>query len=438
MKILNTRYYADEIFDFDYGPDAVVNELSEDEIGAEDTYHKYRLAEIQSGKEIVVTYVNETDERRFKFKITDEVRQSCKYTGDNPDEVPTSVFHTVHENGYSVDNVETLGDWYNIWLDVKLARIALYDLVDDPHDPIHADLNPYIWRSLHTLEELAGIRYLISDTDEYASFIDNNDRIQFEEPINESDTLEDGSQPIRDIGIYPHVGLLIDHLPEEYRTSLQKEVFNPEHIEVSNLAIKSVFPPDDDVAFVDLFTPWGVQRFRFQTQGTCHYIKSQGAQSERPNSYVIDVIQSHGYNVENADSVFEAVDTGSVVRTCLDMFQQLMQIAQWRDTPKEVFDIENHMAGSNMIVLIRLLVAVETAEIAPNIYQEGRDQYARTYHQNPNRGATVLMDIVQQMSRDQKKELGSQLAKCDFINESVVKPNRRTHLQLANNIGDLL
>lgn len=448
MQITETNYYGQHVYDFEYSPDPVVNELSEDEIDDAEGYHKFKIVESQSGKEIIVTQVIDTIKNRFKFKITDEATQQSRYTGSDPDAVPATVLHAVHENGYSVSNIESLGDWFNIWLDIKLTRIALHDLVADPTDSIHDDVFKDIGQSLHTLEEVAGTRYLIGDSGGFGPLIDGSDRVELLGPLNapdedvekhEADNEDVEGEIVRNVQVYPREEPLLSHVPEEYRSERKDEVFDPDNFGVRDVVVKAVFPKDSSMAFVDTFTPWGVERFNFRIDGSCHYIKSESAQSERPNSYVIDSIQSQGYDVENASSLFESVDTGAVVRTCIDVLDKLAQIGSWRDQANgERFGPETHLASITRINMLRILVAVEAAEIAPEIYKKWERKYAEVYQQNPNGGGTIIEQVVSEMDRNQQKELGDRLAKSESIQRSVIEPSFNSGLQLAQNIGTIL
>lgn len=447
MEFTDTNYYGEQIYNFEYSPDPVINKLSEDEVEDADSYHKFKIAESQTGTDIIVSQVENGDKNRFKFKITDEETQQCRYTGSNPDNVPPTVLHAVHENGYSVNNVESLGDWFNIWLDVKLTRIALHDLVADPTDPIHDDILKDIGLSLHGLEELAGVRYLIDDPEEFGSLVDNSDRFELLGPLNapdesieehEADQEDMEGELVRNVEIIPKEEPLLSQVPEKYRSERKDEVFNPDNFEVDNVIVKAVFPQDDSTAFADILTPWGVERFNFHIDGSCHYIKSEHAQSERPNSYVIDAIQSQGYDVENASSLFESVDTGSVVRTCIDVLDKLAMIGDWRNRGENRAGPEGHIASITRINMLRLLVAVEAAEIAPGPYEKWQNTYAGVYHQNENAGPTVVQQVVKEMGRNQQKELGDRLAKSESIQKSVIEPNFNSGLQLAQNIGMIL
>lgn len=447
MQVTGISYYGEQIYDFEFSPDVMVNELSEEEVEDRDSYHKSQTVENQSGKEIIITQVDNGDKNRFLFKITDEGVQQCKYTGEDPDAVPPTVLHAVHENGYSVTNVETLGDWFNIWLDIKLARLAIHDLVYEPGDAIHENTLRNIGLTLHALEEVAGVRYLIKDHEEFGTLIDNSDRITLLGPLNaphesleehEADANINEGELIRNVEVSPNEERLLNQVAEEHRSEHKDRMFNPDNFEVENIIVKPVFPPDDSKAFVDLFTPWGVERFNFQIGGACHYIKSNGAHSERPNSYVTDAIQFHGHEVENASSLFESVDTGSVVRTVVDVLTELRQISEWRGEYKRRGGPEVHLSHIAGILILRILVAVEAAEIAPRIYREWEETYTGIQHENPDGATTIIAQVVEEMTRTQKKELGDRLAKSESIHRSVIEPNYTSGLQLANNISVIL
>ena len=110
-----TREYAVPLYSF---PETADGETegpkkpeSEDEERIVVSYYEH-----QSGNDSLRAYHYHGDGTRdhYNFRVTEKKDSKwCGYTGDSPDDVPVDVLHAIHNFGYGIHNIETLGFWFS-------------------------------------------------------------------------------------------------------------------------------------------------------------------------------------------------------------------------------------------------------------------------------------------------------------------------------------
>lgn len=328
-----TREYAVPLYSFPETEDGETEgpkkPESEDEERIVVSYYEH-----QTGNDSLRAYHYHGDGTRdhYNFRVTEKKGSKwCGYTGESPADVPVDILHAVHNFGYGIHNIETLGFWFSTWCETEYGIDILEQICREAED----EFMKLIAEKSINLYKAVRLGALIR--------------------------LRLGEQPSKEI--WNAVGNRIEKRTDVSPDTIKKALMNTsgcgtnDSIDEYIASLRSVTPTFEshrnrkngkEMMDVDIITPSGINRVPCEKQGKNEYVLRRSHIPHRA-PVITKKMEYGGHTLSNAKTVLGTESETEQVTCILKTLSELEKTPLMKED--ELYTFHSLIAESTLAIL---------------------------------------------------------------------------------------